>query len=99
MSAEHATGGTQPPSTGPHLATVSHAGRFWDVYVEFAEHSRHPETWRALLCFSPADRTDEEEPVRTTTIIIEDSYEEALDRARRFEDHQLVGLLRSCLPD
>jgi hypothetical protein len=99
MSSDHAHGNHDPPSTGPHLATVSHGGRFWDVYVEFAEHSRHPETWRALLCFSPADRSDGEESVRTAMIIIEDSYEEAMDRARRFEERQLVGLLRSCLPD
>lgn len=89
----------EPPSTGPHLATISHGGRFWDVYVEFTEDPRRHGTARALLCFSPADRGEREDPVRTTAIIIEPSREEAMARARTFEDHQLIGLLRSCLPE
>ena len=84
-------------SSGQHLATVSHGGRFWDVYLEFVEDVHRLDTCRALLCFSAAD--GEDEPVRTTTIIIEPSYEEAVARARRFEEHHLVGLLRSSLPD
>ena len=92
-------GPPEPPSSGPHLASVSHAGRFWDVYVEFADDPRRPNAYRALLCFSPADRNDGEQPLRTTAIIVEPSYEEALARARALEEHQLVALLRSCLPD
>jgi hypothetical protein len=88
-----------PPSDGHHLATLSHEGRFWDVYVEFADDQRYPESGRALLCFSPADRNDGETPVRTTTIIVEPSPQEALARARTLETHHLLGLLRSCLPD
>ena len=36
---------------------------------------------------------------RTATIIIEDSYEAAINKARAFENHQLQGLLRSVLPE
>lgn len=86
------------PSQGVHLTTISHEGRFWDVYVEFEDDPRRPESYRALLCFSPADRNEGEEPARTGCIIIESSYEEALARARDLEDHQLSGLLRSALP-
>lgn len=88
----------ETPSEGQHLATVGHDGRFWDVYLEFDDDPRRPETFRGVLCFFPADANEGEEPVRTTAIIIEPSYEEAVARARAFEDHQLVGLLRSCLP-
>lgn len=88
-----------PPSDGRHLASIGHAGRFWDVYVEFADDPRYRDTFRALLSFSPADRNEGEAAVRTAVILIESSYEEALTRARAFEEHQLVALLRSCLPD
>lgn len=88
-----------PPSEGQHLTTVSHAGRFWDVYLEFDDDPGRTDTCRALLCFSPADRNEGEEPTRTAAIIIENSPQEATARARSFEDHQLVGLLRSTLPD
>ena len=86
------------PSHGQHLSTLSYEGRFWDVYLEFADDPRRAESSRARLCFSPADRNEGERPVRTTTIIIEASPQEALARARTLESHQLVGLLRSCLP-
>lgn len=88
-----------PPSQGQHITTVSHEGRFWDVYLEFDDDPRRPDSYRALLCFSAADRNDGEEPVRTATIIIESSYEEAVAKARNMEDHQLAGLLRSALPE
>ena len=87
------------PSTGHHLATLGHEGRFWDVYVEFDDDPRRTDSFGACLCFSPADGDDDTVPLRTTTILIEPSYEEVLYRARAFEDHQLVALLRSCLPD
>jgi hypothetical protein len=88
-----------PVSHGHHLATLSHEGRFWDVYLEMADDTRYAESGRALLCFSPADRNDGEMAVRTTTIIVEPSPQEAIARARTLETHHLVGLLRSCLPD
>ena len=87
-----------PPSTGQHLATISHGGRFWDVYLEFEDDLRRPDTSRALLCYFPGDPGDEEEAVRTTVIIIEDSFEEAMLKARGLEDVQLQALLRSALP-
>lgn len=88
-----------PPSQGQHVTTISHEGRFWDVYLEFDDDPRRPESYRALLCFSAADRNEGEEPVRTATIIIESSYEEAVAKARHFDDHHLSGLLRSALPE
>ncbi len=88
-----------PPSNGQHLATISHDGRFWEVYLEFSDDPRRPSSYRGLLCFSLVDNEGEEAARRTTTIIIEDSYEEAVRKARAFEDHQLQGLLRSLLPE
>lgn len=87
------------PSSGHHLATLGHEGRFWDVYVEFDDDPRRTDSFGACLCFSPADSEEGQSPLRTTTILIEPSYEEVLYRARAFEDHQLVALLRSCLPE
>jgi len=88
-----------PPSSGHHLATISHEGRFWDVYVEFEDDPRRPTSFRALLCFFPGDPGDEEEASRTTVIIIENSYEDAMLKARGLDERQLQGLLRSVLPD
>lgn len=88
-----------PPDQGHHLATVSHGGRFWDVYVEFDEDPSRQDSYGARLCFSPADSEEGVGSVRTATILIQPSYEEVLHRARTFEDHQLLGLLRSCLPE
>lgn len=90
---------TGPQSRGHHLATLGHAGRFWDVYVEFEDNPRRPDTFGACLCFSPSDPEEGGPPIRTTTILIEPSYEEVLYRARSFEEHQLASLLRSCLPE
>jgi len=59
---------------------------------------RRPDLYRALLCFSPSDLNAGETPARTGTIIIESSYQAALDKAKGFADHQLVSLLRSALP-
>ncbi len=87
-----------PSSTGHHMATISHEGRFWDVYLEFEDDPRRPDTFRALLCYFPGDAGDGEEAVRTTVIIIEDSFEEAMLKARSLEDVQLQALLRSALP-
>lgn len=88
-----------PVSRGHHLATLGHGGRFWDVYVEFEDEPRRQEAFGACLCFSPSDPEEGGPPIRTTTILIEPSYEEVLYRARAFEEHHLVSLLRSCLPD
>ena len=87
------------PTGGHHMATISHGGRFWDVYVEFEDQTADSYTARGVLCFFPADANEGERAVRTAPILIENSREEALARARTFEEHQLTGLLRSCLPD
>ncbi len=86
------------PSPGQHIATISHSGRFWDVYLEFDDDPRRPESYRAALSYSPADRGDGERPLRTIPVIVEPSYEEAVNKARALEDHQLISFLRSLLP-
>ncbi|MDT8370244.1 MAG: hypothetical protein RQ745_13640, partial [Longimicrobiales bacterium] len=80
-----------------HLATVSHRGHFWDVYVEVVDDPRRTDSVQGRLCFSPADDTPSG-LLHTAPILIEPSYQEVLHRARAFEDHQLIGLLRSVLP-
>lgn len=87
---------TQP--RGQHVATISYASRFWDVYLEFEDDPRRPDAARARLAFSPADRGSGEETVRTSVIIIESTFEEAVARALSLESHHLVAFLRSCLP-
>ena len=55
------TDGTHEPSSptqGHHLATISHVGRFWEVYHEFEDDPRRLETYRALLAFLPGDPAD-----------------------------------------
>ena len=86
-----------PPSRGEHVTTLSYKGRFWDVFMEM-EDQRRTDLVRALLCFSPSDLNAGEQPARTGTIIVEHSYKEAIDKAKGFDEHQLIGLLRSALP-
>ena len=66
--------------------------------MEFEQDPRRTESYGALICFSPSDLNTGEKPTRTATIIVESTYEEAMLKARSFEEHQLVGLLRSTLP-
>jgi len=98
MNASAKSQSPPPPSSGHHLATISHEGRFWDVFLEFEDDPRRPETYRALLCYFPGDPGDDEEAARTTVIIIEETFEEAMLKARGLEDVQLQALLRSALP-
>lgn len=86
------------PSPSRHLATISHDGRFWDVYLEFEDDPGRPDAGRAFLVYSPADQADGETPLRTTAVIVEPSYEEAVQKARELGDDQLVAFLRSLLP-
>ena len=88
-----------PTSNGLHLTTISHDGRFWEVYLEFQDDPRVPRSYRGLLCFSPSTGSVGESAFRTTTILIEDSHESVVSKARSFEDFQLQSLLRSLLPD
>jgi len=90
---------TPTPASGVHIATIAHAGRLWGVWLEFADDPHRPDIYRGRLRYDPADAGEGEEPRRTTTIIIEESYEAAVERARNMDEHQLAGLLRSCLPD
>lgn len=78
-----------------HLATVAHEGRIWDAYLEFDDDPGRLD-YRARVRFSSpeADRF-----YRTTVIIIEPSYEEAVHHGRALEERQLQALLRSVLPD
>lgn len=85
-------------SEARHLATVSHEGRFWDVYLELSNEITESRSYRARLRYSPTNPDQDAEPVRTTTILIEPTYEDVIVRARSFGDHQLVALLRSALP-
>ena len=80
---------------GVHLATLAHEGRIWDAYLEFDDEASLRD-FRARVRFSSpeADRF-----YRTTVIIIEPSYEEAVHHARGMEERQLQALLRSVLPD
>lgn len=81
-----------------HVATIAHDGRIWDAYLEFDAGDQRPVTHRARLRFDPTD-SGQDGAVSTTVIIIEDSHEEALAKARSMDDRQLQALLRSCLPD
>ena len=92
--------GSAPGSSrGLHVATIAHTGRIWDAYLEFDDDPQRPDAYRARLRFDAANAVDLEKPPRTTVIIIEESYEEAVAKARGFDERQLEALLRSALPD
>ena len=80
-----------------HIATVSHEGRFWDAYLEIEESQGQGGPVRGRIAFSAAGDS-EEPPVRTATIFLEPTAQDVLGRAREFETHHLVALLRSALP-
>lgn len=88
-----------PPGQGAHVATIAHDGCLWDVYLDFDNDAHRPTSYRARMRFEPPPGHEGAASAQTTVIIIEDSYEEAMDRARRFDDRQLQSLLRSVLPD
>lgn len=91
------------PSSGSipdlHLATIAHDGIIWDAFLEFEDDMRRPLTYRARLRFDPPTSEEGPRPSRTTVIIIEDSFEAAVAKARGLDDRQLQGLLRSTLPE
>ncbi len=99
MTSANESSSPAPLSNGQHLTTISHDGRFWEVYLEFQDDPRIPTGFRGLLCFSPAAGGEVASALRTTTILIEDSYETVVSKARALEDFQLQSLLRSVLPD
>ena len=83
------------PSMDLHLTTFTHEGRFWEVYLEFVEDTRDPDSARARLCFVPSDQGENEKPERTAVIIIEPTPEEAVRAARALDRHHLAAMLRS----
>jgi hypothetical protein len=91
----------QSPQSGSnlHLATLAFGGALWEAYLDFENDPRRPVACRARIRFEPPAEAAAQRPTQTTVIIIEDSYEEAVAKARGFDDRQLQGLLRSTLPD
>ena len=87
------------PAPGIHVATIPHGGHLWDAYLDFESDVHLPTSYRARLRFEPPPGDQTLPAASTAVIIIEDSYEEAVAKARGFDDRQLQGLLRSALPD
>jgi hypothetical protein len=87
------------PPQGLHVATIAHEGLLWDVYLEFDDDPRQPQSHRARLRFDVAGADGPARSAQTTVIFIEDSHEEAVDKARRMDERALENLLRSALPD
>lgn len=87
-------------SSGFHFATIAHEGLIWDAYLDFEDDPRRPTSFRARIRFVPPTASAEGGPevTETTILIIEDSYEGAVAKARAFDDRQLQGFLRSALP-
>lgn len=99
MSAPQPIRSPSQPS-GVHVGTIAHGGLLWDAYLEFADDPRRPLSFRGRLRFDRAAGPDGAgESATTTVIFIEDSYEEAIAKARGMDDRQLAALLRSALPD
>ena len=86
-------------NSGLHLATIAHEGLLWDTYLEFEDDPQRPQTFRARLRFHQAGVEGEPRVTQTTVIVIEESYEQAVAKARAFDDRSLQALLRSTLPD
>ena len=99
MNAPPPNGSPSQP-VGVHVGTIAHEGLLWDAYLEFADDPRRPRSFRGRLRFDRAAGPDGVgESTQTTVIIIEESYEEAVAKARSMDDRQLAGLLRSTLPE
>lgn len=88
-----------PAEAGLHVATIAHGGDLWDTYLQLDDDPRRPRSFRGRLRFHRAGADGAQAVAETTVIIIEDSYEEAVAKARAFDARQLESLLRSSLPD
>jgi len=88
----------QDAAPGLHVATIAHEGVIWDAYLDFQNDLHRPTTYRGSIRFEPPTGQDGLATAQTAVIIIEDSYEEAVAKARSFDDRALQGLLRSALP-
>lgn len=86
------------PPQGIHVATVAHDGLLWDAYLDFQNDPRRPTSFRAKVRFDVAGVGGTVHSAETAVIIIEDSYEEAIAKARAMDDRSLTSLLRSALP-
>jgi hypothetical protein len=84
---------------GLHVGTIAHEGLLWDAYLEFEDDPRRPLDFRARLRFDVAGAPGRVKSAQTTVIIIEDSHEDAVAKARGMNDRALESLLRSALPD
>lgn len=96
-AARHGPGAAQP--AGLHVATIAHAGLLWEAFLEFADDPRRPRSFRARIRFERPGADGLAVTAQTAVIIIEDSYEEAVAKARAMDDRQLESLLRSALPE
>ena len=81
------------------MATIAHEGQLWEAYLELDDDPLQPLSFRGLMRFDLAGADGAGRSARTTAIIIEASYEEAVAKARAMNEHQLAALLRSALPD
>ena len=79
------------------MATIAHEGQLWETYLEFEDDPRKI-GFRGRFRFDGAGSDGATRSTTTTVIIIEDSYEEALAKARHMDQRALVALLRSTLP-
>ena len=98
MSAGHPHHASES-APGLHIATIAHEGLLWDAYLEFEDDPRQPRSFRGRLRFNQAGGEEDPAVTQTTVIIIEESYEEAVAKARSFDDRQMQALLRSTLAD
>ncbi len=96
-SAHQGTGAGQRPA-GLHVATIAHQGLLWEAYLEFVDEPRLPRSFRGRFRFERSGQDGAGRTAETTVVIIEDSYEEAVGKARSMDDRQLESLLRSALP-
>ncbi len=90
-------GGGSGHDQGMHVTTFTHEGRFWEVFLEFVDEPRDPDSTRARLCYVPTDRAEHEEPVRTAVIIIEATRHDAYEAARALDRYHLTAMLRSVI--
>ena len=74
------------PAPGTHIATIAHESLLWDVYLDFESDPLRPVSFRARLRFEPPPGTEGAAATQTTVIIIEDSYDDAVAKAHRFDD-------------
>ncbi len=84
-----------PELPSEHVATIAYDGLLWDVYMDFVDDLKDPDTVRACFRFAPPPGDPRAIHPTTTVIIIEESLEAARARARRLDDLQLQSMLRS----